>query len=118
MTLATSVCDTLDLVPKEIDPEVVRLEEELTAALRARTAAEKVVEKRRDELAEKIVAVYRTGKFKAARIAKVTDYTPEHVRRILRAHGIEGDPTRLSPTQRSRLGGARNYPAPVQPPQQ
>lgn len=90
-------------MPKPPDPEVEALEAELTAALRARTIAEKAVEKRRDELAEKIVKAYRSGKFKAARIAKLVDYTPEHVRRILRAHGIEGDPTRLTPVQRAQL---------------
>lgn len=95
-------------MPKDTDPEVAALEAELTAALKARLAAEKVVEKRRDELAEKIVEVYRTGKFKAARIAKVVDYTPEHVRRILRAHGIEGDPNRLTPTQRAALRASGN----------
>jgi predicted HTH domain antitoxin len=103
MTVATLMCGTLDPVSKEPDPEVVELEAELVAALRAHKAAEKLVDRRREELAETIVKAYRSGKLKASRIAKVTDYTPEHVRRILRAHGIEGDPTRLSPTQRARL---------------
>jgi hypothetical protein len=66
MTVATLVCETLDLVPKRVDEEMERHEALVAAALKARKVAEKVVEKRR----------------------------------ILRAHGIEGDPTRLTPTQR------------------
>jgi hypothetical protein len=100
MTVATLVCETLDLVPKRVDEEMERHEALVAAALKARKVAEKVVEKRRDELAEAIVEAFRTGKFKAAQLAKIAEYTPEHVRRILRAHGIEGDPTRLTPTQR------------------
>lgn len=90
------------------DPEVERYEAELTAALRARVAAEKVMDRRRDELAAKIVEAFRSGNFKAARIAKVVGYTPEHVRRILRAHGVEGDPNRLTPTQRAQLAATSN----------
>jgi transposase len=118
MTVAILVCETLDLVPKETDPEVEQHEAELTASLRSLHAAQRSVEKRRDELAEKIVEAYKTGKFKAARIAKIVNYTPEHVRRILRAHGIEGDPTRLSPTQRmeQRIGRTSRYPQGDQPP--
>jgi hypothetical protein len=100
MTVATLVCETLDPVPKPPDEERDRHEALVAAALRARHAAERVVEKRRDELAEAIVAAYATGKFKAAQLARIAGYTPEHVRRILRAHGVEGDSSRLTPTQR------------------
>lgn len=100
MTVATLMCGILGPVPKEIDPERQHYETLVLAALRARNAAEKVVERRREELADVIAEAYRTGRFKAAHLAKLADYTPEHVRRLLRAHGIEGDPSRLSPTQR------------------
>jgi hypothetical protein len=105
MTVAIYGCVTLNPVPKEIDPEVAALEAEIAAALHARVVAEKVVDKRRDELAEKIVKAFRT------RIAKVAEYTPEHVRRILRAHGIEGDASRLTPPQ--RLLQRRMLPEPI-----
>ncbi len=100
MTVPTLTCETLDAVPKPVDPERDRHEALLDAALRAKTNADRAAERRRDEMADTIAAAYRTGKFKAAAIAKRVGYTPEHVRRILRAHGIEGDPTRLTPTQR------------------
>lgn len=100
MTVGTLECGTLDSVPKQPDPERDHHAAEVVAALKARKAAEKVVERRRDELAEKIAAAYATGKFKGAELARLSEYTPEHVRRILRAHGIEGDSSRLTPTQR------------------
>ncbi len=100
MTVPTLTCETLDAVPKPSDAERDRHEALLDAALRAKTNADKAAERRRDEMGDAIAAAYRTGKFKAAVIAKRVGYTPEHVRRILRAHGIEGDPNRLTPTQR------------------
>lgn len=108
MTVATLECETLGPMPKPPDPAVERHEAAVAAALKARKAAEKVVEKRRDELAAAIVEAFRTGKFKAAQLAKVAEYTPEHVRRILRANGVEGDPNRLTPTQRAALRSSDN----------
>ncbi len=102
MNIATLACDTISDVPKPPDPERERHEALLDAALRAKTNADRAAERRRDELAAAIAAAYRTGKFKAAVIGKRVGYTPEHVRRILRAHGIEGDPNRITPTQRLR----------------
>lgn len=97
------MCETLSDVPKQPDPERDRHESLLLAALRERRDAETRLERKRANLADAIVAAYRTGKFKAAQIGKLVDYTPEHVRRILRAAGIEGDPTRLTPAQRAEL---------------
>ncbi len=102
MTVGTFACETIDPVARRVDPEAERLEARLVGALRALQAAERAVERKRGDLADEIADVFRTGKFRAATIARIVDYTPEHVRRILRAHGIEGDASRLSPTQRQR----------------
>lgn len=101
MNIATLACDTISDVPKPPDPERERHAALLAAGYRAKVAAERAAERKRDDLAEAIATAYRTGKFKAAAIAKLVNYTPEHVRRILRAHGIEGDPNRITPTQRA-----------------
>ncbi len=100
MSIATRACDTISDVPKPPDPEREHHAALLAAGYRAKVAADKAAERKRDELAAAIADAYRTGKFKAAAIAKLVNYTPEHVRRILRAHGIEGDPNRITPTQR------------------
>lgn len=103
MPVATLVCETLSPMPKPPDPEVEAGEARLRAAVRAKKSADKLAEQRLEDLAQQIVTEFQTGKFKAAHIARVVGYTPDHVRRILRAHGIEGDPTRLTPPQRAAL---------------
>lgn len=105
MPIPTPTCETLSDVPKPADPEREKHDALLAAAVRARKQADEQAERKRLALAEAIVAAYRTGRYKAAQIAKQVDYTPEHVRRLLRAAGIEGDPTRLTPAQRAAQAG-------------
>lgn len=67
------------------DPDVMTLED----ATKAYRRAEHTLEQRRTQLAEAIADAARAGT-KPAEIVRVTGYAREHVRRILRAAGIEG----------------------------
>lgn len=72
------------------------------AVTRARAAldrAEAAVERRRDELAEAIAEEVRAGA-KLSHVAAKAKYTREHVRRIVRAHGIEDTSGREPPPGR------------------
>jgi transposase len=101
MPIPTLPCETLSPVAKPKSDEALRREKLMLDALAARDRAAATLERRREELAAAIVDLFRTGEYKAAEIGRKVDYTPEHVRRILRAAGIQGDPTRLTPAQRA-----------------
>ncbi len=70
--------------------------------LQARAAldrAEGNVKRRRDELAKEVAEAVRRGE-KLSHVGAKARYTPEHVRRIARAHGIEDTTGREPPTRR------------------
>ncbi|MEU7980499.1 hypothetical protein AB0B63_18445 [Micromonospora sp. NPDC049081] len=70
--------------------------------LRARAAldrAEATVKRRRDELAAEVAEAVRRGE-KLSHVGAKARYTPEHVRRIARAHGIEDTTGREPPPPR------------------
>lgn len=78
------------------------------AVTQARTAldrAETLVERRRQELAAAIANQVRDGA-KLSHVAKKARYTPEHVRRICRAHGVESTIDRKPPPPRGRKNDA------------
>jgi hypothetical protein len=65
------------------------VESDLETAARAHQEAKRELEARREELAAAIVKAAREGR-RPTEIMKITGYTREHVRRILRAAGIKG----------------------------
>ncbi|MER7166990.1 hypothetical protein ABT336_13110 [Micromonospora sp. NPDC000207] len=70
--------------------------------LRARAAldrAEATFKRRRDELATEVAEAVRRGE-KLSHVGAKARYTPEHVRRIARAHGIEDSTGREPPPPR------------------
>lgn len=84
--------------------------DEYKEAARAKVKAEELLERRRTELQPLMVAEHTRGVSLSA-LAKLADYTPEHVRRIVRAHGIEGDPARQPPPApaRKNAGAAAHF---------
>jgi len=85
----TLICDTWDVT----DPV-----ERARAALKR---AEKVVERRRDELAKAVAEAVARGE-KLSHVGVKAGYTPEHVRRIARAHGIADTTGRVPPSARTK----------------
>ena len=82
------ICETVAVAKEPSD--------RLTEAVRARDRAKAALDKRLEELGEVIADEVRSGVMQS-KVAKVAKYTPEHVRRIARAHGVEGDPSRVPP---------------------
>lgn len=68
----------------------------LRDAIRAHERAKKALKTAKEQLAKRAAEEVRDGA-KLSDVAKATGYTPEHVRRIARAHGVEGDPSRIPP---------------------
>lgn len=83
--------------------EMIRHVRLLTQARREYDEAGELLRRHTAELHVAMADLYRTGEYTAAEIGRRVGYTPEHVRRILRAAGIQGDPTRLTPAQRAAL---------------
>lgn len=75
--------------------------EEFKAAARAKVLAEEKLERRRKELAPLIASEVARG-VKLSHVAKEANYTPEHVRRIARAHEVEATVHREPPPPRRR----------------
>jgi hypothetical protein len=90
MNRHTVVCKT-GRMAKDLDPSP-----RLAAAVTAHNAAKAALKAAKEELALAIADELRAGA-KIAPVARYADYVPEHVRRIARAHGIEGDPSRVPP---------------------
>ncbi|MFB6392602.1 hypothetical protein AAFH96_05720 [Polymorphospora sp. 2-325] len=88
----TVICDTWDVT----DP-VVR-------AKAALDRAEATVKRRREELAKEVAEAVRRGE-KLSHVGAKAGYTPEHVRRIARAHGVE-DKTGREPPKRAQAASA------------
>lgn len=70
--------------------------EEFLAAARAYVSAVEEAERRRKELAPLVAKEVARG-VKLSRVGKETTYTPEHVRRIARDHGVEATVKRVPP---------------------
>jgi acyl-CoA reductase-like NAD-dependent aldehyde dehydrogenase len=85
----TLICDTWDVT----DPV-----QQARAALKR---AEKTVERRREELAKAVAEAVARGE-KLSHVGAKAGYTPEHVRRIARAHGVEDTTGRKPPQARVR----------------
>lgn len=83
----TIVCDTWDVT----DP--------VSQARAALDRAEKAVLKRREELAKAVAEAVSRGE-KLSHVGVKARYTPEHVRRIARAHGVEDTTGRIPPPAR------------------
>lgn len=83
----TLICDTWDVT----DPV-----EQARAALKR---AEKVVERKREELAKAVAEAVERGE-RLSHVGVKAGYTPEHVRRIARAHGVKDTTGRIPPPAR------------------
>ncbi len=68
----------------------------LQDAIQAHERAKKTLKAAKERLAEAVADEVRDGA-KLSDVAKAAKYTPEHVRRLARAHGVEGDPSRIPP---------------------
>lgn len=68
----------------------------LRDAIKAHERAKKALKNAKEVLAKR-AAEEVGGGAKLSDVAKATGYTPEHVRRLARAHGVEGDPSRIPP---------------------
>lgn len=68
----------------------------VTQALAALKRAEALVKQRREELAQAVADAVRNGE-KLSHVGKRAGYTPEHVRRIARAHGVKDTTGRQPP---------------------
>lgn len=68
----------------------------LRDAIAAHERAKKALKTAKERLAEAVAEEVRSGA-KLTDVAKEAKYTPEHVRRLARAHGVEGDPSRIPP---------------------
>lgn len=77
-----------------------RMSDAVSRARAALDRAEALVELRRDELAAAIAEEVRGGA-KLSHVAARAKYTREHVRRIVRAHGIEDTTGREPPPGRA-----------------
>jgi hypothetical protein len=86
-------CDTLIC---ETDRMATDPSDEFLAAARAYVRAVEALERRRKELAPLVAEEVRRG-VKLSRVGRETGYTPEHVRRIARAHGVEATIDREPP---------------------
>lgn len=72
---------------------------EFEEAARAKVRAEELLERRRTDLAPMIAAEVARG-VNLSTVGKLAGYTPEHVRRIARAHGVEKTVDREPPKRR------------------
>lgn len=97
MGAITSVCETVSVSKEPSD--------RLTQAVKARDRAKKAYEERLAELGEVIADEARSGVM-LTKIAKAIGNSVEHVRRQVRAHGVEGDPSRVPPPPPPRLTDA------------
>lgn len=86
-------CDTLIC---QTDPMANDPSDEFLAAARAYVRAVELLERRRAELAPLVAEEVRRG-VKLSHVAREARYTPEHVRRIARAHGVEATVERTPP---------------------
>jgi hypothetical protein len=89
-------CDTLicDTVAVATEPS-----EEFLAAARAYVEAGELLKRRREELAPLIAIEVGRG-VKLALVGRHAGYTPEHVRRIARDHGVGSAIDRTPPARR------------------
>lgn len=85
----TLICDTWDVT----DP--------VAQAKAALTRAEKAVVRRREELAKAVAEAVARGE-RLSHVGARAGYTPEHVRRIARAHGVEDTTGRIPPPPRTK----------------
>ncbi len=90
MNRDTMTCDTERMAVIQPDEEFVR---EANAFKRASEA----LEAQRKALAPKIAAQVKRG-VQLARVGRECGYTPEHVRRVARAHGVEPAVDRKPPS--------------------
>lgn len=90
MNRHTRVCKTGGMA-RDLDPSP-----RLKAADAEHRRAIAALKAAKAELALAIAEEVRGGA-KIAAVARYVAYVPEHVRRIARAHGIEGDPSRVPP---------------------
>jgi hypothetical protein len=68
----------------------------LRDAIKAHERAKKALKNAKEKLAQLAAEEVRSGA-KLTDVAKATGYSDEHVRRLARAHGVEGDPSRIPP---------------------
>jgi acyl-CoA reductase-like NAD-dependent aldehyde dehydrogenase len=85
----TVICDTWDVT----DP--------VSQARAALDRAQKTLERRREELAVAVAEAVGRGE-KLSHVGVKARYTPEHVRRIAREHGIQDTTGRIPPPARTK----------------
>lgn len=104
-TLSTMTSATLTR-PAECDNArvaAVEPSEEFLAVASAYRSAVEEVERRRKELAPLVAKEVARG-VRLSRVGKETTYTPEHVRRIARDHGVEATVKRVPPHEHRAAG--------------
>ena len=90
----TLICDTVTVA-------AVQPSDEFLAAAAAKVAAEKRLDRLRDSLAPLIAAEVARG-VTLAEVGRKANYSPEHVRRIARKHGVNAAVERTPPPSRPR----------------
>lgn len=97
ITLGTMDRDTLTCDTERM--AVIQPDEEFVREANAFRAASEALEARRKALAPRIAAQVKRG-VQLARVGRECGYTPEHIRRIAREHGVEPAIDRKPPTGR------------------
>jgi acyl-CoA reductase-like NAD-dependent aldehyde dehydrogenase len=81
--------------------KLAHMADPVTDARKALDRAEALVTKRREELADAITEAVRGGEM-LSKVAERAKYEREHVRRLVRARGVEPRQLRTPPPVRSR----------------
>jgi hypothetical protein len=97
ITLSTMDRDTLTCDTERM--AVIQPDEEFVREANAFKRASEALEARRKSLAPKIAQQVAKG-VQLARVGRECGYTPEHIRRIAREHGVEPAVDRKPPTGR------------------
>lgn len=92
-------CDTLICQTESVP--AINPSDDFKAAATAKVRAEELLERRREVLLPLIAAEVARG-VKLATLARMAGYTPEHVRRIARAHGVDATVDREPPPPRRK----------------
>jgi DNA-binding phage protein len=91
-------------IATRLSGKLVRVTDPVTAARAALDRAEKAVKVKREALVDRIVEAVEAGEM-LSKVADRAGYEREHVRRLVRARGVEPRQLRTPPPVRSRTTG-------------